>query len=170
MRTPSPTIALTAALLALPAAHAQAADAHQGVEAEHGEIVLLRDVHTRHAYRPAPPGVALIVDPSPQRELAQTLGAGELTDADFAALSTGGQSGAAEGPLVARMTRQALQGPLGAGQTSGGTRDAAGAAGTLNGLGGVGGMVGNATRGVGSQVTGALSQLPFGAPQGGNGP
>ena len=34
-----------------------------------GEIVLLRDVAARPAYRMAPPGMALIADPKPQREL-----------------------------------------------------------------------------------------------------
>ena len=148
--------------LAVSAAPARAADAHRGVQAQPGEIVLLRDVHARPAYRPAPPGMALIVDPSPRRELAQTLGTGELSDADFAALSSGQQLDAAaatDGPAVTRLTAQALQGTLGAG----GGAHGAGTSVLGTSVGGAVGTVGQATRGIGAQVTGALSQLPFGA-------
>ena len=64
---------------------AMASGARQGVKAQPGEIVLLRDVSTRPAYRMAPPGMALIADPSPRKELSSALGAGgmsELSDDD----------------------------------------------------------------------------------------
>ena len=68
-------------LLASPAARVDAADAHVGVHPERGEMVLLRDVNARLAYRPAPPGIALIVDPTPNREIDSALGTGEMSDA-----------------------------------------------------------------------------------------
>ena len=76
-------------LLASPAARVDAADAHVGVHPERGEMVLLRDVNARPAYRPAPPGIALIVDPTPNREIDSALGTGEMSDDEFAAMSTG---------------------------------------------------------------------------------
>jgi hypothetical protein len=51
-----------------------AADAQQAVKTRPGDIVLLRNVSTRPAYRLAPPGMALMVDPSPRHEIARTLG------------------------------------------------------------------------------------------------
>ena len=81
------SLSAVAALLAPVAS--LAADAHIGVHADHGEMVLLRDVSARPAYRQAPLGIAVIVDPTPTRELQQTLGTGEMSDEDFAALSSG---------------------------------------------------------------------------------
>jgi hypothetical protein len=70
------------------ASPAQAGDARKSVKAKPGEIVVLRTVSTRHATRMQPPGVALLVDPKPNRELEAALGKGsELGDADIAALS-----------------------------------------------------------------------------------
>src|SRR5690554_6088262 len=83
------SLLVTVAAFALLPGVAQAADARAGVHARHGEMTLLRDVHARHAYRPAPKGIALIVDPTPNREMNQALGTGEMSDADFAALSSG---------------------------------------------------------------------------------
>ncbi len=71
--------ALATALL-LVGAGASASGARQGVKAQPGEIVLLRDVSARPAYRMAPPGMALIADPKPQREIATALGAGGTTN------------------------------------------------------------------------------------------
>lgn len=152
-------LCLPALAVCLPAAYA--ADAHVGVKAKPGEMVLLRDVHARPAYRPAPPGIALIVDPTPRREIGNTLGTGELSDEDFASLSSGQQLQVDQGPMPARMTRQALDGVLGQGD-AGQVRGATGAGGAL---GGSLGAVGQTTRGIGAQVTGALSQLPFAGSQ-----
>jgi len=96
---------------------ALASGARQGVKAQPGEIVLLRDVSTRPAYRPAPPGMALIADPSPRKELGTALGAGgmsELSDDDYA--SMGGPMGAVGGATrgIGDQVRGALaQFPLG---------------------------------------------------------
>lgn len=141
-------------------ATAFAADAHQGVNAEPGEIVLLRDVSARHAYRSPPPGMALIVDPSPKSEISMMLGTGELTDAEYASLGAG-TAGTRPITTVEQMTSRAIGGSL-AGVTSGN--------GTLSGngitqsLGVHMGAVGNVTRGIGDQVRGALSQFPLVSP------
>ena len=79
-------IAALSAVGLLPA-WAVAADARVGVHPAHGEMVLLRNVNARHAYRAAPPSVGLIVDPRPNREINGALGTGELSDADFAAIA-----------------------------------------------------------------------------------
>ncbi|WMJ69265.1 hypothetical protein [Stenotrophomonas sp. 24(2023)] len=152
-------------LLALPML-AAASGARQGVKAQPGEVVLLRDVAARPAYRMAPPGVALIADPKPQRELAAALGSGdaggmqELSEDDYAGMGASRAAGLA-GPgssTVERTTQQALQGTLG--------RTGEGAlGGSLNSaLGGPLGAVGSTTRGIGATVQGALAQFPMGAP------
>ena len=71
------SLAAALALASLSAAPTVGASgARQGVKAQPGEIVLLRDVAARPAYRMAPPGMALIADPKPQREIATSLGTG----------------------------------------------------------------------------------------------
>jgi len=145
--------------LACPLA-AAASGARQGVKAQPGEIVLLRDVAARPAYRMAPPGMALIADPKPQHEIATALGSGggssgmdELSDDDYAGLGAGqtGRMAAPGGTTVERVTHQALGGNSLGGAMSGPL-----------------GAVGNTTRGIGDTVRGALAQFPLGAaPQGG---
>ncbi|KPN16941.1 hypothetical protein AO715_02305 [Xanthomonas sp. Mitacek01] len=151
---------------------ASAAGARNGVHPVGGEIVVLREVSSRNAVRPAPPGLALIVDPTPNRQLMPSLPGGELSDADFLALDTGHQvQGAMRGTGgIAAPVTQALTGTLGGGPNA---RDASGVqgAGTLGAAtGGVSGMVTGATRNIGSHITGALSQMPFGQPANGGGP
>lgn len=153
--------------LACPLA-AAASGARQGVKSQPGEMVLLRDVAARPAYRMAPPGMALIADPKPQREIAAALGSSggssgmdELSDDDYAGLGAGhaGSVSAPGGTTVERVTQQALGGTLGRsgeGMMSGSS---------LNGaMSGPLGAVGNTTRGIGDTVRGALSQFPLGAP------
>lgn len=158
----SPALALLVVTLG-----ASASGARQGVKAQPGEIVLLRDVSARPAYRMAPPGVALIADPKPQREIAAALGAGttangmdELSDEDYAGLGAGRATtlAAPAGTTVERVTQQALGGTLGR-NGDGMTGDALGAA-----LGGPLGAVGNSTRGIGDTVRGALAQFPLQGP------
>lgn len=154
-------IAALSAMALLPG-WALAADARVGVHPSHGEMVLLRDVNARAAYRPAPPGIGLIVDPRPNREINGALGTGELSDADFAALS----SGQAPGPLRASSTidgtvNRALASSLGTGGN--GQNRAAVPGGNVGAvLSGPLGAVGATTRGIGGHVTGALSQFPLG--------
>ncbi|OBU68402.1 hypothetical protein A9K58_06165 [Stenotrophomonas maltophilia] len=145
-------------------AGAYASGARQGVKAQPGEIVLLRDVSARPAYRMAPPGMALIADPKPQREIAAALGPDaaargmdELSDEDYAGMGAGqAVSVAAPGSTtVERVTQQALGGTLG--------RSGDGVVGSS--LGGAMsaplGAVGSSTRGIADTVRGALAQFPL---------
>lgn len=152
-------------LLALsPAARVDAADAHVGVHPGRGEMVLLRDVNARAAYRPAPPGIALIVDPKPNREIDNALGTGEMSDDEFAAMSTGRvYASGHHATLPEQMTSRALQGSLGRVTGESGVLSGSGMA---RGVGGVTGSIGGMTRGIGSTVTGALSQFPTGTGKG----
>lgn len=136
-----------------------AADAHKAVQAQHGEIVMLRNVSARPAYREASPGMALIVNPSPRRELDGALDTGELSDDDYANLNATASIGnrRAQDTTVERITGNALGGSVG-------TRAGAGNGVTSNGFSNViaapMGGIGRATGGIGNQVQGALSQLP----------
>lgn len=148
-----------------------ASGARQGVTQKPGEIVLLRDVHTRTAYRPAPPGVALIADPSPQREVGAALGTSngmaELSDDDFAGLGAGQavHTPHAGTTTVERVTSTALGGAVGRlGSSNGGIISGNQISGAMSGPLGA---VGNTTRGIGDTVRGALAQFPMGAPAGG---
>lgn len=154
------TTLLTGLLLALPGL-ATAAGARRAVDAHHGEITLLRDVHARPAYRPMPPGMAIIADPTPNRELANALGTGELSDAEFAGLAADAPVASAHGspvPLAQRI-EQPLNSVLGGTGPNGGGANGAGA------LGGALGVplnaVGTTTRGIGDHVKGALAQFPM---------
>ncbi|NZA25009.1 hypothetical protein H0E84_01295 [Luteimonas sp. SJ-92] len=166
------TIARTIALLLLASAApglAQAAGARTGVEPKHGEIVLLRDVNARHAYRPMPPSIATIVDPTPNRQIDRMLGTGELTDAEFAAMDSGNSmnlAGRHGVGAVERMTGTAVGATLGRATADGGALSGGGINGALSAPLGA---VGTATRGVGDQVNRALSQFPFGQSPAGNG-
>lgn len=145
------------ATLALPSA-APAAEARTAVKPKPGEIVLLRDVPTRPAVRMAPPGMALIVDPTPNRQLDTGLGAMELSDGETAAIGAPVQR--ATGLIGAALGTSSPGAPRGGADPLSTPRGAAPHAPPL-------GAVGNATRGVGSQITGALQALPFGKPAGG---
>ena len=163
---PTPVVLVLAIGLAPLAA--DAAGSRTGVHPNHGEMVLLRDVNARHAYRPAPPSVALIVDPTPNRELHGTLGTGEMSDADFAAISSGHSLGPARpSSAIAHSVNSAVGSALGTGSAE---HRGAVAGGTIGGaLSGPLGTVGTTTRGIGSHVTGALSQFPLGQKPGGAG-
>lgn len=148
----------------LPLQPVRAADAHIGVHPAKGEMVLLRDVNARPAYRPAPPGIALIVDPKPNREIALMLGAGEMSDDEFASMSTGrvGVDGV-QATLPEQIVGRAMQGSIG-GMT--GSHGGFGGDGVARAVGGVTGTLGGATRSIAPTITGALSQFPVGAQQG----
>ncbi|MGE8281801.1 MAG: hypothetical protein ACN6O2_15380 [Stenotrophomonas sp.] len=152
--------------------HAEASGARQGVKPQPGEIVLLRDVSTRPAYRMQPPGMALIADPSPRKELSAALGVGgvdELSDADYAGMdsSLADLAGSRHGQTtVERVAEGVVGGTMGrvtgeGGALSGGQLSRA--------IGGPMGAVGGATRGIGDQVRGALAQFPLGQPGGAGG-
>lgn len=165
MRHPIQTgLILLLPCLALAAGTAHAAGARAGVHPTRGEMVLLRDVHARPAYRPMPPSMAIIVDPSPNRQLNAVLGTGELSDADFAALSGGAPpAGPPHSSTLAQRIESPLQSALG-----GRVNNTAGGTSTLGGtIAGPMGAVGNATRGISGHVQGALAQFPLGTKAGG---
>jgi hypothetical protein len=157
----SASLGLLLATVSLPAL---ASGARQGVTPRHGEMVLLREVSTRHAYRQQPPGMAVIVDPSPQRELSRTLGTAtgmeELSDGDYAALGAGAPMHAQGQPgTVSQVTSHAVNGSLG--RVLG--RDGVMSGNRLGGsISGPMGNVGRATAGIGDHVRGALAQFPLG--------
>lgn len=147
------SLLLILALAWLPAV--QAADAHRAVQATPGDMVLLRKVPTRAADRPAPPGMALMVSPSPRPEIASALGADELSDADYARLDAtpSPAAGFSASAVTAVLDGTALRGR--------GNDAAVAGRGTNNTIAGPVGMVGGATRELGGQVQGALAQLPL---------
>jgi hypothetical protein len=164
--------AILAGYLLLAASAVRAADAHQAVKAQPGEMVLLRDVAARPAIRQAPPGMALIVDPSPRPELARALGTGELSgefsEAEYASLDAspaGMQNG--HRTTIERMTDQALGSNLG---SMGSSHHGVAGNGISNVIAGPLGSLGSATQGIGHQVQGTFSQLPvlIPAPTGGH--
>ena len=149
-------------LLAAPAS-VRAADAHVGVQPDRGEMVLLRDVSARHAYRKAPPGIALIVDPTPNREIDQGLGTGEMSDDEIAGMSSGRLDGHGGVTLPQQMTDRALLGSTG---RLTGDSSAFSGSGFSRSVGGATGALTGATRGIAPTITDALSQLPVGGNQG----
>lgn len=158
-------IAAGASLL-LPSALVLASGARQGVTPRHGEMVLLRDVSTRPAYRQQPPGMALIADPSPRRELAQTLGTPdgmqELDDQEYASLGASPPATLTAGTsTVSQIAGQALGQSLG--RVTG--RDGVLSGDRLGGaIGGPTGAIGRTTGSLANTITGALAQFPMGQP------
>ncbi|SEJ15617.1 hypothetical protein [Frateuria terrea] len=147
---------LSAALALVLASPGHAADAHRAVQAQPGDIVVLRNVSTRPAYRSAPPGMALMVSPSPRPEITASLGTRELSDEDFARLDAApSQAAQLQSTAVGRTLDAVLLRGSGSGPTVAGN-------GVSNTVAAPIGALGDATRGIGNQVQGALSQLPFG--------
>lgn len=166
-----PTHILALCLLCVVPAAADAAGARTGVTPKHGEMVLLRDVGARHAARPMPPGMAVIADPTPNREIDRSLATGELSDADFAAIDSGNRLQLAEhagSPTAGQAAAAAVAGSLAtAGQERSGLVSGAGINGALSAPLGA---VGTSTRGIGRHIDSALSQFPLGSmPGNGNG-
>jgi len=159
IRSSQSVLVAAAALAALLPMVADASGARRSDKQQHGEIVVMRDVSARHAYRSKPPGMAIIVDPSPRSELERILGTGELTDAEFAALGAGTAGGPVAGPTtVERMTNHAINGPLGV--ITGDTGPLSGS--SISGSISVPmGAVHRATGGIADQVQGALAQFPL---------
>lgn len=173
MRQPAQVLVyLLLPCVAMVCAQAHAAGARTGVHATHGEMTLLRDVSSRHAVRQAPPGMALIVDPTPNRQLMPALPGGELSDADFLALDTGHQPSGTMRPSggIAAPVTHVLTTTLGGGPNARGASGVHNAGSLGAATGAVMGAVGSTTRGIGGHITGALSQLPFGQPAPGAGP
>lgn len=149
--------------VALVPSMASASGARYAVKAAPGEIVLLRNVATRPADRqPVSPGMALLVDPSPRQQIASALGlsSGDLSDADYANLSASSPAGGnSQSTTVGSAIHNAIDNTLGSGGGSGG--NAVAGNGVSNAISGPVGAVGDTTRGIGDQITGALSQIPM---------
>lgn len=150
---------VSAVSMALVPLDADASGARRSDKANHGEIVVLRDVSARHAYRRMPPAMAIIVDPSPRSELAYALGTGELTDDEYAALGAGHGAAPIAGPTtVERMTHHAVGGSLHVLTGDSGVVSGASISGSVSVPMGA---VHSATRGIAGHVTGALAQFPL---------
>lgn len=138
--------------------------ARVGQKAGPGDIVLLRNVATRPADRnPIAPGMALMVNPSPNPQLNNSLnGGGEISDTEIADLTAGVSSrGAGSGQSsMQRSLNTAL------GINTGGNSAGAASNGVSNvvagpGPGGAAASITDNTRAIGDQVTNAVSQLPM---------
>jgi hypothetical protein len=138
--------------------------AHVGQKAQPGDIVLLRNVATRPADRnPTAPGMALMVNPSPNPQLSNSLSGngntGEMTDTEIGDLTAGISSGnGSSGQNMQRSLNNAL------GINSGGNSAGAASNGVSNLVGGPAGAAGSvtdSTRSIGDQVTNAVSQIPM---------
>jgi hypothetical protein len=132
-----------------------------------GDIVLIRNVATRPADRnPTAPGMALMVNASPNPQLNNSLNGsgntGEMSDAEIADL-TAGISSRNTGAGQSSMQRS-LNAALGV--NSGGNSAGPASNGVSNivsgpGPAGAAAAVTDGTRGISDQVTSAVSQIPM---------
>jgi len=123
-----------------------AAGSRAAVEAQPGEIVVMRAVPARHAARSMPPGRALLIDPSPNPQLESGLSQLEITSDSYGQVAAGNQ-GARGGVVGGAMS--SFMSPL-VGAKSSGERTPAPKAAT-------GGAMSAATKSIGAQVAGALA-------------
>jgi hypothetical protein len=138
---------------------------HVAQKAGSGDIVVTRNVATRPADRnPTSPGMALMVNASPNPQLGNALnGSGnsdEMSDTEIAGLTAGVVSrniNSAQGSM-----QRSLNAALGV-NTGGNSAGAAsnGVSSLVSGaVGGGGGAIADSTRGIGDQITNAVSQIP----------
>lgn len=127
----------------------EAAGVRKAIEPVEGEMVLLRPVPKRTAYRPAPPSKATLLDAGPEEEVLGSLGLTELSDADAAGLSAGSPA-----PLGSNHPNDQFR-PQIHGTAAGDSRLPANRVNpmTSGALGGIGGTVRGATAGIGQRVT-----------------
>ena len=149
-------------LMALIPMLAFADGAHVAQKAKPGDIVVTRNVATRPADRsPTAPGMALMVNASPNPQLVDTLtgsnSPGEITDAEIAGLSAGPRAAGLPGQ---NSIQRSLSTAFGT-NTGGNSAGAASSNGVSNALSApAGGGVVDGTRNIGDQVTNAVSQIP----------
>lgn len=142
------------ALLVVFAMPVAASGVRRGDKAQPGEIVLLRNVSTRPAVRMHPPGMALLVDPSPRKEIDHALG--EMSDDEYRDATSGSE--AVGHGIAGRSGSGRVDGALGAAMGTLVRTDGPMPTGRLAGT--IGGAVGTATRGIDANVRGALAQFP----------
>lgn len=135
-----------------------------------GEIIILREVSPRVAYRESQPGPVISkANASPRQQVLDALdGAAsgrELSDDEFALVGTGKPAGGGNSPIAA------ISGTLGAaGASGGGTTAPGGASGVLGGMNALigaagGGTVGRATQDIGKTVNSMVGSMPAGVTQ-----
>lgn len=140
--------------------------------ADEGEIIILREVSPRVAYREAQPGPVISkANVSPRQQVLDALdGAAsgrELTDDEFALVDTGKPADGGNSPIAA------ISGTLdaaGARAGGGGTTAPGGASGVLGGMNALigaagGGTVGRATQDIGKTVNSMVGSMPAGVTQ-----
>ncbi len=148
---PELTVVALLVAFAMPTA---ASGVRKGDKAQPGEIVLLRNVSTRPAVRMHPPGMALLVDPSPRKEIDHALG--EMSDDEYREATSG--SAAVAFDIAGRIGNGRGEGALGAVTGTLAGADGSMPTGRLGGT--IGGTVGAATRGIDAQVRGTLARFP----------
>jgi hypothetical protein len=138
--------------------------ARVGQNAKPGEIVVIRNVAARPADRPSTaPGMALLVSASPSPQLVNTTtgstGPGEIADAEIADLNAGPAAGRMS---VQQGVQRSLKSGLGVNGSDNrsGTVSSNGISSTLSAPTAGSGAVGDSTRNIGEQVSGAVSQIP----------
>jgi hypothetical protein len=158
------------AALALVPAISMADGARVAQKAGPGDIVLIRNVAARPADRaPTAPGLALMVSASPNPQLSNNMnaGSGEITDDEIADLNAGPRAGGvAQGPASVQRSLGTALGTNAGGNSAGAAVSNNGVSNMVTGSGGAGpagaaASVADSTRGIGDQVTGALSQIPM---------
>ncbi|MBE1160408.1 hypothetical protein [Dyella acidiphila] len=141
--------------------------AHVAQKAQPGDIVLIRNVATRPADRnPTAPGMALMVNASPNPQLGNALNgngnAGEMTDSeigDLTAGAVGGRGTGGQGGMQRSLT--VALGVNGGGNNTGAVSAGNGVSNLVSGPAGAAGSVADSTRGIGEQVSNAVSQIPM---------
>lgn len=150
-------------LMALIPMLAAADGAHVAQKAKPGDIVVMRNVAARPADRsPTAPGMALMVNASPNPQLADAISGsnspGEMTDAEIAGLSAGPHAAGLPGQnSIQRSIKTALGTNLGG--NSAGAVSSNGVSNSLSAPAG-GGAVVEGTRNINDQVTNVVSQIP----------
>ncbi len=137
--------------------------------ADKGEIIILREVPPRIAYREAPPGPVISkANASPRQQVIDALDGAtsgrELTDDEFALVGAGKPATGANSPIAAMSGTLATGGANGGGTAPGGASGVLGGMNALIGAGG-GGAVGRATQDIGKNVNGMLGSMPVGVTQ-----
>ncbi|GFZ92456.1 hypothetical protein GCM10011408_10050 [Dyella caseinilytica] len=138
--------------------------AHVAQKAQPGDIVLIRNVAARPADRnPTAPGLALMVNPSPNPQLSNSLSGsgntGEMTDTEIADLTAGAISGNGNNGQSTQRSLSTAQGVNSGGNSAGAANN--GVSNLVGGPEGAGGSITDSTRNVGAQVTSAVSQIPM---------
>jgi hypothetical protein len=138
--------------------------AHVGQQAGPGDIVLLRNVATRPADRnPIAPGMALMVNPSPNPQLNNSLNGGaEISDGEIADLTASiSARGASPGQSSMQRSLNAALGINTGGNNAGAANNGVSNVVAGPGPGGAAASIVDNTRAIGDQVTGAVSQIPM---------